>query len=418
MQTAKLLYRRLDSVLGAVRTRKSPAKMLEALFEDVFANLHGDLGFVAGLFYAERDGALVLARVAGVGQPGVAESLALSSAPVAAVAHHRVYLFPAPLSEEVSSELALPPSVSIAALAVGEQPHLFVWLFVLADGWQRDEVDFALNTVRAAVEARLIEARARGSMREAAEIQQSLLVARPPAFSGFDVACRSVAAEEVGGDFYDFYEFGGDILGLAIGDASGHGLPAALLVRDVVTGLRIGLERELKATYVLEKLNRVVHRSRMSSRFVSVFYAELESSGALIYVNAGHPPPLLVRCPRPDVPGGAAADLGVGGTVIGPLPNVTFRRGLARLHPGDVLVLCTDGILERANDADEFFGATGVEAVVRAHASDGAQAILDAIFRACLAHSGGRAWADDATVVVVKRQAAFTDDGRAETRRR
>jgi sigma-B regulation protein RsbU (phosphoserine phosphatase) len=243
-------------------------------------------------------------------------------------------------------------------------------------------------------------------MRDAAEIQQSLLVARPPAFQGFDLACRSVAAEEVGGDFYDFYDFGSDILGLAIGDASGHGLPAALLVRDVVTGLRIGLERELKATHVLEKLNRVVHRSRMSSRFVSVFYAELESTGALIYVNAGHPPPLLFKFVSPGAPGGEVAELSMGGTVIGPLPAVTFRRGLAHLDPGDVLVLCTDGILERADEADEFFGAPGVEAVVRARAGESAQAILGAIFSACFAHRGGRPWADDATVVVLKRAAA------------
>jgi sigma-B regulation protein RsbU (phosphoserine phosphatase) len=405
VQTAKLLYRRLDSALGAVRVRRSPAKMLEALFEDVFTGLQGDLQLRAGLFYAERDDALALARVAGAVPPGAAESIACSSAPIGAVAHHRVYLFPAPLPPEVSSTLGLPSSANVAALAVGEHPRMFVWLFVLDDEWQRDEVDFALNTVRAAVEARLIEARARGSMREAAEIQQSLLVARPPVFSGFDLACRSVAAEEVGGDFYDFYEFGGDILGLAIGDASGHGLPAALLVRDVVTGLRIGIERELKATHVLEKLNRVIHRSRMSSRFVSVFYAELESTGAMIYVNAGHPPPLLVKRPGGGVAEGAVEELSEGGTVIGPLPNVTFRRGLAHVGPGDVLVLCTDGILERADDADDFFGTGRVEAVVRAHAHERAQAILDAIFGACIAHRGGRAWSDDATVVVVKRQA-------------
>ena len=66
------------------------------------------------------------------------------------------------------------------------------------------------------------------------------------------------------------------MLGLAIGDASGHGLPAALLVRDVVTGLRMGIEKELKVAYVFAKLNRVIHRSTLSSRFISVFYAELE----------------------------------------------------------------------------------------------------------------------------------------------
>src|SRR6516225_4397688 len=112
------------------------------------------------------------------------------------------------------------------------------------------------------------------------------------------------------------------MLGLAIGDASGHGLPAALLVRDVVTGLRMGLEKDLKISHVFGKLNRVIHKSNLSSRFVSVFYGELEK----------------------------------GGTVIGPLPEIRFKRGVARLHPGDVLVMCTDGILERRGADGEFFG--------------------------------------------------------------
>ena len=121
-------------------------------------------------------------------------------------------------------------------------------------------------------------------------------------FAGYDLAARSVAADEVGGDFYDFEDFGSDMLGVSIGDASGHGLPAALLVRDVVTGLRMGIEKELKVAHVFEKLNRVIHRSRLSSRFVSVFYGELER---------GREPRLRERGPpaaHPLLPGAAARD--------------------------------------------------------------------------------------------------------------
>src|SRR5207244_2120194 len=124
---------------------------------------------------------------------------------------------------------------------------------------------------------------------------RSLLPDEPPELRGCDIACRSVAAEEVGGDFYDFMAFGEEILMVAIGDASGHGLPAALLVRDVVTGLRMGIEKDLKMGYVFGKLNRVVNRSRLSSRFVSVFFGEIEPAGDMIFVNAGHEPPLLVH---------------------------------------------------------------------------------------------------------------------------
>ena len=295
----------------------------------------------------------------------------------------------------------------MAALLVGQRPHRYAIVFLLADGWQMDELDFSLNTIRASLDARLVDARVRGSFREAAEIQQSLLVEEPPQFAGFDLAARSVAADEVGGDFYDFEDFGSTMLGVSIGDASGHGLPAALLVRDVVTGLRMGIEKELKVAHVFEKLNRVIHRSRLSSRFVSVFYGELEADGNLVYVNAGHQPPILFfKDERADRP--SEMELTIGGTVIGPLPEAHFRRGFAKIHPGEVLLMLTDGILERRDKAGEFFGEDRVRAIVRELQARPASVILDRLFDAAFAWGEARPWEDDATIVVVKRVDAPT----------
>jgi sigma-B regulation protein RsbU (phosphoserine phosphatase) len=164
----------------------------------------------------------------------------------------------------------------------------------------------------------------------------------------------------------------------------------------------MGIEKDLKIVHVFAKLNRVIHRSRLSSRFVSIFYAELEADGNLVYVNAGHPPPILFfRTPKegqsPD------QELSVGGTVVGPLPEVRFRRGFARLRPGEVLVLCTDGILERPDSSGEFFGTERLRRVVRDNAGASARRILDGIYEAVAAHGGDRPWDDDATVVVVER---------------
>jgi len=272
-----------------------------------------------------------------------------------------------------------------------------VLMFVLAEGWPREELDFTLNTIRAALGSRLMEERVRGTLEQAAEIQQSLLVEEPPPFPGFELAARSRPAEEVGGDFFDFAVFDEEsMLGLAIGDASGHGLPAALLVRDVVTGLRMGLEKDLKITHVFTKLNRVIHRSTLSSRFISVFYGELEQNGNLIYVNAGHQPPLVFSAEK-------VAELTTGGTVIGPLPEVRFHRGVAHLDPGDLLVMCTDGILERRSRDGTFFGEERLRELVRARRSASAADLMAAIFEAAEAFGAGRAWEDDATVVVVRR---------------
>jgi sigma-B regulation protein RsbU (phosphoserine phosphatase) len=402
MATAKLLYRRLDALFGSLKTRRSQSKLVETFLEEALANLKDDLRLRGGLVYVERRDNFALLKA--VGDPGtpVVESLDPALTPLTELARHRVYIFSAADAEGSPQKLGLLPRGAVAGLIVGQRPQRYAILFVLADGWQLEELDFALNTIRASLDARLVDQRVRGSFREAAEIQQSLLVEEPPEFAGYELAARSIPADEVGGDFYDFYDLGEGTLGLAIGDASGHGLPAALLVRDVVTGLRMGIEKELKVAHVFEKLNRVIHRSRLSSRFVSVFYSELERDGNLVYVNAGHQPPILFF--REQTPGKLCeVELSNGGTVIGPLPEARFQRGFARLHPGEVLLLLTDGILERRDKKGEFFGDERVRSLVREHQSQPATVILERLFDAALAWGDARPWEDDATIVVVKR---------------
>jgi sigma-B regulation protein RsbU (phosphoserine phosphatase) len=160
----------------------------------------------------------------------------------------------------------------------------------------------------------------------------------------------------------------------------------------------MGIERELKVGPVLTKLNRVIHRSRLSSRFVSVFYGELESEGNLIYVNAGQQPPLLFSR-------GHVLELTTGGTVIGPLPEVRFQRGVVRLDPGDVLLAMTDGIFDRRSEAGEFFGETRLRRLVQ-ESKDPAPALLERIFAEAFAFGDNRPWEDDATAVVIRRNEA------------
>jgi len=402
MDKAKRLYRRLDELFGELPPGRTQAKTLEAFLEKAFASLREDLHLAAGLLYVERRDGFTLASAVGNGVDSTTEVLDPSRAPLAEIVEHRVYIFGDQDTADTPHRLGLEPRAPVAGLVVGQRPQRYCLLFLLADGWEIEELDFALNTIRAALDARLVDARVRGSFREAEEIQRSLLVEEPPAFPGYEVACRSVATEEVGGDFYDFHDLGDDILGLAIGDASGHGLPAALVVRDVVTGLRMGIEKDLKIAHVFAKLNRVIHRSRLSSRFVSVFYGELEADGNLVYVNAGHPPPILFfRAPKPGQP--ADLELNAGGTVVGPLPEVRFRRGFARIRSGEVLVMCTDGILERPDASGEFFGTERLRQVVLDNRGASAQQILDRLYETVMAHGTDRPWDDDATVVVVRR---------------
>ena len=192
---------------------------------------------------------------------------------------------------------------------------------------------------------------------------------------------------------------------MAIGDASGHGLPAALLVRDLVTGLRMGSGPDLKATSLIRRLNRVIHRSSLSSRFASLFYAELEPNGSLIDVNAGHPPPLLFLA-------GRIVELSVGGTLLGPMPEAHFTRGFAHVDRGGVLLLYTDGLIERTNAAGGMFSVDGLMDVMSRHAGADASVILDEVFRASRDFGTGP-WEDDVTAVAIRRHG----DGSAAPRR-
>ena len=118
---------------------------------------------------------------------------------------------------------------------------------------------------------------------------------------------------------YDFIPLGEDLLGIAIGDASGHGLAAAILVRDVLMGIRMGVGTNLKMLYTMKKLNRVLHGTTFSTRFISVFYCELHRHGGLLYANAGHTSGLIIT-------EDTVAELGPTGTVMGPLLDIPLER--------------------------------------------------------------------------------------------
>ena len=210
------------------------------------------------------------------------------------------------------------------------------------------------------------------------------------------IAGRSQPAELVGGDLYDYFNFDEDGFGVCIGDASGHGLPAALLVRDVVTGLRMGLEKHMKMVYTFKKLNNVIYQSVYSTRFISIFYAEIEKDGIIQFVNAGHPAPILFD-------GNKFSELESTGLIFGALPEIQLTRGFAQITPGSVLVLYTDGIIERKSPTIEDFSIDRLKEVIKANYKKNPQEILDEIFAASDNFGARAKWEDDATVVVIKR---------------
>jgi sigma-B regulation protein RsbU (phosphoserine phosphatase) len=261
----------------------------------------------------------------------------------------------------------------------------------------REEIEFCFNAIRVQLNFQLHINAMNSDVEQAAMIQLSLLPSTPPVIAGYQTAGRCQPAGVIGGDFFDFSVMDDDFFTVAVGDAMGHGLPAALLVRDVVTGLRMGVEKEMRMAEAMQKLNHVIHRSTLSSNFASLFFAQIENTGNILYVNAGHPPPVLVH-------GSQARCLQPTGMILGAVSDAQFRRASANFEPGGVLVIYTDGVVERIR-GDEEFGLQRLEDCVIQHQGEGAGEILDRIQREVTLFGDPPAFEDDHTLVVIKKVA-------------
>jgi sigma-B regulation protein RsbU (phosphoserine phosphatase) len=278
-----------------------------------------------------------------------------------------------------------------AAIAVGDDNY--VLSFNVSPELSREDILFSLNLIRYAINQKLRVQRFESLIVEAQRIQQSILPQRVPHFKGFDIWGKTVPVEFVSGDFYDYIPLSDHILGLAIADGSGHGLPAALVVRDIYMGLRMATDRDFKIVRTMEKLNHIIHRSRLTTKFVSLFYAELETGGILIYCNAGHNYPFVVR-------GHRVERLTHGGPVLGPTPDATYTRGFAKLNPGDLLCMYSDGIVEAHNSRDREYGIDRLHRLVvhlrHQTAKEIGKEVLSRVAK------WARRAEDDRTIVIVK----------------
>lgn len=387
MLESKTFYRRMEAMLDGMAGNASPRRFGRQVLPRLVEQFGDSLGLRQAQLYERRNGE---ARLVDAG-PGAGLDL----------------------SSELSERLSLSGSDGIAELpwsgrTGGGWTGLFGFpessAFVVAllfDDANAAAFDVAhvqsiVSPLHYAVNQHLRRREFENLIEQARAIQVSLLPGEPPSFGDFDIAAASVPAHVVAGDFYDFLAVDADTLGLVVADASGHGLPAALQARDVATGLRMGVERDLKITRTVEKLNRVIHRSGLASRFISMIFGELEHNGNLSYINAGHSPALLL-----DDRG--LHELTVGGTVLGPRPDATYKLGFAHLDRGAALALYTDGVTERGIHGGEAFGTERLAAwPERWREGPSAEAVAD-LLEQLRNYAGGRPFEDDVTIVLVRR---------------
>ncbi|MHB1687282.1 MAG: PP2C family protein-serine/threonine phosphatase [Ignavibacteriaceae bacterium] len=394
----KIFYRKLDFLLNRIGHEKTGKDFLFTIVKELENTFGSDLRIVKGRVYEEEENDYVLISPAeNFKNIKVTTMIPKESEPVKALMKSKSYIFDNPsftIDPSINSnrkEYSIP-----AAFTIRGTEDQWIVIFELKSGWVREEIEFCFNAVRNALNSRIYSEAVKNEIEQAVLIQQSLLPTSAPVIPGYQISGFSQPAELVGGDLYDYFKFDETSFGFCIGDASGHGIPAALLVRDVVTGLRMGLEKEMKTVFTLKKLNRVIHKSVYSSLFVSLFYADLEINGNLFYVNAGHPIPFLVS-------GKEVTLLESTGLIFGALPEVSIHQTYVFIKPGSVLVLYSDGIIERQNRQKEEFGLERLKDVVIKNQKKNANEILNEVFNSARKFGNSNKWDDDATVIIIKR---------------
>lgn len=396
MLEPKIFYRKLDSLLTKIGNQNSGKDFLFSIVKEIENTFGKDLCIGNGRIYEEEENNYILISPIKETKNQTAKIIPANSPALRELLKSKTYIFDNPLltiDKEINnqSEYKIP-----VAIIIGNSEFSWILVFELKSGWIREEIELCFNAVRTMLNYRFLTEASQNDIEKAAHIQKSLLPSVAPQFPKLSVAGISKPAELVGGDLYDYFDFDQEVFGVCIGDASGHGLPAALLVRDVVTGLRMGLEKHMKMVYTFKKLNSVIYRSVYSTRFVSLFYAEIEKDGNLLYVNAGHPSPLLFH-------GNNITELKSTGLLFGALPEIELTKGYCKLNANDILLLYTDGITERMSLTQEEYGIERLKEVVLANLDKTPQEIIDAIFSSAGKFNNNKNWADDATIVIVKR---------------
>jgi sigma-B regulation protein RsbU (phosphoserine phosphatase) len=230
----------------------------------------------------------------------------------------------------------------------------------------------------------------------AREIQHSLLPPQKPEVPGFEVAAESRSCYEVGGDSYDWIPLGSERLALVVADVAGKGTPASLLMATVhaFVHARAGTAA---LPQLVEGLNRFLFARTQASRFVTLFYAELDvASHRLAYVNAGHVPPYRVARD------GTVSRLREGGPALGLLDEGSYEMGEVGLEPGDVVAVVTDGVTEAMSPDDREFGDDRVSEALHRLSGGSASAVLRGLVAAVNDWASPGGFSDDLTALILK----------------
>ncbi len=235
-------------------------------------------------------------------------------------------------------------------------------------------------------------------MRAAYQIQMNLLPEEPPAISGYDIAGRSTPAQNIGGDYFDFIELNDKRWAYTLGDITGKGMPAAMLMANLQAIIRTNALAHPEPAQCIANANDLLCKSTGDDKFATIFHSVLHpQTGVLHYCNAGHNNPVIIR------KNGEKEMLQTGGIMIGWIPGLDFEQGAAELREGDVLAVYSDGVTEAENPQEEEFGDQRLLDLLYEHRDLSATNLTDKVFEQVNVFAGQAVQFDDITVMIIKR---------------
>jgi uncharacterized protein (TIGR02246 family) len=233
-------------------------------------------------------------------------------------------------------------------------------------------------------------------LKAAAEVQHALLPRGGVVCDYCAVAGASIPCRMIGGDFFEHVELPSGGIGVALGDVSGKGPPAALLASMLQGIFAVEAEAGRGPAEMMSTINRVLLKRGTESRFATFFYGVVTSNGRFTYSNAGHNPPILLSR-------GGHRSLTTGGRILGMFDDATFNEETIELHAGDAVVCFTDGVTEALNSQDEEYGDDRLMSCLNAaNAESSSHAMIGRVFKSMREFCGDTAQRDDITMLVVR----------------
>lgn len=402
---------RIDVVVESIMLCLDIKEVKEKFLTLVVNGLGPLLGISGGRLWELRDGRYVCVQEVGKATGAIGKEIPVSYPPVKMIIDEGFvsYSTAADIGWK-DFEIEIVGGPFTAGVAIGHNAEL-IGGFTLEyeTPWQEELLRRMLRRIaRGAAMALYNAERYQRVLRNLESVEREIYVARrmqevllpdPPDYPGFDIHARLISSAKVGGDYYNFFPLRDSGLAVVIADVAGKGLPAAMLMNQLHGALGVKVHDETKISSLIRTLNDFLCDATTPEKFITMFYCELYPNGLLSYCNAGHDRPLLLR-------GGVFCELVEGGLALGFFKNQTYENAVAKLFPGDILVMYTDGLTEAFGSGSEEFGIEALQDIILLNSSQSSREISRKIYEAVEVHQGGPprepGEVDDKTLVVIK----------------